>query len=135
MRSGDRDPWQLFTQIRGGLLLVVGVRIRVQEADRDGFDSGVLTGLDDGVEILRSRGVADGAVGATRSRTSKRRRRGTNGSGLWNCRLYISGRLPRPIASASRKPLWLSSAVLTPHVWVMALMTTVVPWTRWAILG
>ena len=133
-RGGHGDAGQPLAQRCAERLLVLGMGVGVQQADRDGLDPVALAGGSDRL------GVRSGRAGRGRRRGGRRARAprsggaaATNGGGLRETRLYMSGRLPRPISSTSRKPLVVTSAVRAPVRSVSALITTVVPCTSSSI--
>ena len=66
----------------------------------------------------------------TRSRTSKRRRRGTNGCGLWNLQVVHVRAVAAPDLQHVAEAGGCHERGLDAARCVMALMTTVVPWTN-----
>ena len=129
-RAGDVDVVaEDFAYELGGFVLVLGIRIRVEQADRDRVDVVAADRLGGGVHRGRVEAAPDIASRPHRSAISRRRRRGTSGEGLSYWRSYITGILRRRISSTSRKPSVVISAVRAPRPSSTVFEATVVAWT------
>ena len=105
-----------------------GIAVGIEEADRQRLD--VLRRRSVGRAIASSSSASGATMlpsAAIRSSTSKRRWRGTSGSGLSQVRSNMPGVRSRPISSTSRKPLVVSSPTRPPRFCSRVLEPTVVP--------
>ena len=120
----------------GDEALVLRIQEREEEAHRQRFDARRLDPVEQRLDFARgSSAWSTSPRWSSRSFASNRSSSGTSGGSRCGDRSYKRGRVCRPMASTSRKPRVVISAVRAPLRSMMAFVATVEPWTRSRVAG